>query len=91
MVEGSLRCVGENKQNSPWVSEMFVNKTCDVYHYAPPMSSHMSTIFPCQGWLHMMGEHRLEWTEQCKICDMKNEILEIFTYPIPIPDRFTLV
>ena len=75
MVEGILRCVVGNKQNSPLVSEKLLSKTCDVDHCESLMLSHKSITFPCQGRRHMMGERRLEWIEQCKTCDMENLIL----------------
>lgn len=76
MVEGILKYAVGNKQNSPLAFEMLVSKTCDVDHYVSLMSSHKNTTFPCLGWQHMMGEHRLELTEQCKTCDMENGIFE---------------
>ena len=77
MVEGILKCVVGNKQNSPLVSGKLLSKTCDVDHCEPLMLSHKNTIFPCQGQQHMMGERRLEWIEQCKTCNME-KVMENF-------------
>ena len=90
MVEGILRCAVENKPNSPWVSEMLLSKTCDVDRYDSLMSSHKNTVFPCQGQQHMMGEHMLEWIEQCKTCDTENGIIAYLHTICSIPDRFKL-
>jgi len=76
VVEGTLRYAFGNKQNSPLVSEMLGSKTCDVDHYVSLMLSHKNTTFPCQGQQHRMDEHKLEWTEQYKTCDMENGIFE---------------